>query len=95
MHPSARTLHRFSENIPLLELPAVENMWDTLVCWIHSKIRKYDKIVELKDAIIEAWNTIDDKIIKKKFHFHYRRSDFQFNSQRVKRNKLLKICICT
>lgn len=67
MHPSARTLHRFSENIPLLELPAVENMWDTLVCWIHSKIRKYDKIVELKDAIIEAWNTIDDKIIKKNF----------------------------
>lgn len=68
MHPSARSfLHRFSENIPLLELSAVENMWGTLVCWIHSKNRKYDKIVELKDAIIEAWNTIDDKIIKKNF----------------------------
>lgn len=67
MHPSASSLRRSSENIPLLELPAVENMWGMLVCWIHSKNRKYDKIVELKDAIIEAWNTIDDKIIKKNF----------------------------
>lgn len=67
MHLSARSLHRFLENIPLLELSAEENMWRTLIRRIYSKNRKYDKIVELKDAIIEAWNTIDDKIVKKSF----------------------------
>lgn len=66
-HVSKVTKAFFTEsNIPLLEWPAlspdlnpIENVWGLLAQQVFQHGRRYDTVRQLKDAIIQEWNKID------------------------------------
>lgn len=58
-----------SHNIPQLEWPAcspdqnpIENIWGIIVRKIYSGNKQYEKIGDLKSAVIEAWEAISNEV---------------------------------
>ncbi|CAK9832681.1 Transposable element Tc3 transposase [Anthophora retusa] len=72
IHKSTHALRWFCDNnIPLLDWPArspdinpIENLWGILVRRIFSDNRTYSNVNELKHAIVETWNNIEENIVK-------------------------------
>lgn len=60
-----------SNNIPVLEWPAcspdinpIENIWGILTRRVFAEYRQYNSVPELKTAIFDAWEGIEENTIK-------------------------------
>lgn len=66
IHSAASTVNWFRrQNIPLMNWPSlspdanpIENLWAILARKVYRDGRQFNNVVELKDAIREAWNSI-------------------------------------
>jgi transposase len=46
------------------DLNPIENLWGIIVCRIYDYNRQYQTVDELKEAILQAWNSIPEEIIQ-------------------------------
>jgi transposase len=73
IHTSSRTIEWISsQNITITEWPAlspdlnpIENLWGIMSQRVYACGRQYNSIVELKKAILTAWNEIPSFILEK------------------------------
>lgn len=72
VHVSTSTRQWFaSKNLPLLEWPAkspdlspIENVWSMLARAVYANGRQFNTIIDLKKAIIEEWERLDQNKIR-------------------------------
>jgi len=73
IHVSASTLKWFTDkNINLLDWPSIspdlnpmENLWGVLVRDVYRNGRQYSTVSELKAAILNSWDEIENSVLEK------------------------------
>lgn len=73
IHTSKATKQWFSDNDILVllwpacspDLNPIENMWAILVKKVYANNKQYNTILELKSAVLKAWQEIDSQLIAK------------------------------
>ena len=47
------------------DLNPIENLWPALVRDVYAEMRQFDELGDLEDAILYAWENINDQLLRK------------------------------